>query len=116
MLEGIHRGKRHVSLYTVPTAQGRHSTRDPRAIASTRRRWPVGGGRLGVGELVVPASVAEVVDEPSGLREFGPVAEEAGAVQVDVGEVTESGRDPARSQDGGVNWSMAQPRETFRRP
>ena len=63
-------------------------------IRFIRRAWPAGfprspvrGGGLGVGELVASAAVAVALDEGAGLGQRGTVAEEAGAVQVDVGQV-----------------------------
>ncbi len=45
------------------------------------------GGGFGVGELVASAAVAVAVDESAGFGQVRAVAEEAGAVEVDVGQV-----------------------------
>ena len=47
---------------------------------------PSGGGSLGVLELFAAAVVAVFVDQLAGAGEGGAVTEDAGAVEVDVGE------------------------------
>src|SRR5262249_54062653 len=47
---------------------------------------PVPGGGFGVVQLFRASPVAMLFDQVAGLGEFGPVAEEADAVGVDVGE------------------------------
>jgi hypothetical protein len=50
-------------------------------------RRPVLGGRICVFQLLFGSAVAVLFDEVAGFGELGLVAEEAGAVEVDVGEV-----------------------------
>ena len=47
----------------------------------------MGSSLLGVGEFFAAAPVAVFFDEAAGLGEFGLVVEQAGTVEVDVGEV-----------------------------
>ncbi|MBI2477228.1 MAG: hypothetical protein HYV60_00820 [Planctomycetia bacterium] len=48
---------------------------------------PVCGGGLGVGQFFVASAVVVFFEQGAGLGQFGAVAEQAGAVQVDVGQV-----------------------------
>ena len=49
---------------------------------------PITGPRgFGIIEFFFATPIAVLFDERAGFREFGSVAEETGAVQVDVGEV-----------------------------
>ena len=52
-----------------------------------RELWPVGAGGFRVGEFLVAAAVAEFADQFSRLGEGGAVAEEPGAVEMDIGQI-----------------------------
>ena len=62
-----------------------------RCLPLATPRGPVAGGGFGVIQLVLASSVAVLLDQVVGSGQLGPVAEEASAVEVDVGEVERHG-------------------------
>jgi hypothetical protein len=57
------------------------------AILGSRGRRSILGGGFGIFQLVLAAPRAVLFDETAGFRELGRVAEKAGAIAVDLGEL-----------------------------